>query len=760
MKFFQKTVTNYSAGNASGFNMDFGTQFDITRDILFAAKLQNFLVGSEGNSSIGTISWDTGEVETIDSSLILGVANKTLYRNVLLGLDLKKSLTRQDYPWVFRLGMEWHPHDVLFFRLGMDQKMDAPDVSDGGDSLGVLNSYTLGLGINLYGWRFDYAYRPNGEIKDLTSHVLSIAYVGAEPAEKLPANLETELVTASTLMRLYEPEDHLVTNAATVIAKGRINRGNIYILNEEEYELAGRGKKFSKEIILALGINDVTLGIPGVNQKLVHKVLRLAKFKDINRSQHKNSIVYLATLDYIKGDYPEKFNPTRYVTRSEMASLIVKIHRFLVPLSMKGIWEDIDILASQGILKGFPDGLIKGEEKLTKAQVAMVLSRLQGLSTKTKTKAEYSYLLKEHWAQGAIQALVNTKLYTMEDFTPRSTYVTKEQLVDLFSRLPFVQKTIKNLLDFDESGVDNDYSQEIDTLFLRRSAKEEENVNSDMEMFNELVSSDTQGVQTPGVINANPSADDFKYNEIMLEETKASVVTQNTIKPLPSITMYTPKDRTVVYNKYLKVKGAVGNSIKVYVNGVVAPITKSEFIKTIALKPGKNLVVVKAFNANGKYKRIAKKVLYLKTYSDIKDSDPYRKTLGAMITLGYVGGRGTKFYPNQKLTKVQYATFINKIYGYKVPVTSSKAFKDLSSSHWGYRNAYMLHKKGYLKAKNGFYKPNEYITRAFGVVVLTRTEKIKTLLESANAKPYSDVTSKVWANKHISAAKKAGLITP
>lgn len=713
LKLFQKKTKNYNKGNASGMNMDLGMQVELNRDIDLGVKMQNIFVNSAGG--FGSILWDTGEAETIDSYLITGISNKTLYRNLLLGIDLKKNLTRKEYPLTVMLGLEWHPHDALFFRCGMDQNLKAPDEADSGSKLDVVNNYTLGVGVNLYDWRFDYAYHPNTDIKDLTSHMFSISYVGPEPSEKPEQETEEELVTASPEMFLNAPEDRLVTTAVIVKAEGKVLRGDRYILNGEEYQLPSDGN-FQQEVILALGINDVTLAIPGYRKKLIHKVLRLADFKDIDDSLYKNQITNIATLGYIKGDYPDRFNPRRFVSRAEMAALVIKINRFTLPLSMKGIWSDADILASQGILRGFPDGLLKADEKLTKAQVAMVIARLQNIDVDTQAAGVFA---AEHWSEGAVSGLVSSGLYTAEDFSPRNALVTKEELVDLFSRLPAVQKSIDKMLNFDETGLDKDYSQEINAVFMRRPEKElninEQNVLND---FNKLPD--------------NTLNEDFNYQQMLFKEEVKPETQKTNEAGLPNLTILAPADKSIVYANSTVVQGNVSSAKSLYVNNTaVALAAGGSFKQAVTLKNGKNKLVVKAFNSSGKYARLERKIIKMPQLKDIPDDDQNKKEIAALTALGYINlEKDGTFKPAKKIVKAEYANIIARAYG----ITPEKAL------------TYM----------QGNYKPNDPISRAFAVVVITRIENISVPAQAGSA--YQDVDSKNWAYRHIAAAKNAGIL--
>ena len=79
---------------------------------------------------------------------------------------------------------------MLSLRAGFDQSVNSIDE----DVTAVTTAYTLGMGMEYQGFRFDYAYKLNPEFSELSTHYFSMCYNGFEEpkAEKAEKNTIAE----------------------------------------------------------------------------------------------------------------------------------------------------------------------------------------------------------------------------------------------------------------------------------------------------------------------------------------------------------------------------------------------------------------------------------------------------------------------------------------------------------------------------------------------------------------------------------------
>jgi hypothetical protein len=453
-KVLQKTITDYDEGNGSALNFDLGFYTEPLRELSFGLKVQNILQAGQGN-----VRWQTGVSERLDQYVTLGLANKTFLRNVLLGIEVKKNTAGAAYPGTLHFGAEWHPLEALFLRAGAGQYLIAPDVEDSGfNSLGLY--YSAGVGVNLFGLRLDYAYCPDKEVADLTTHYFSISYVGNEPLDKdlPPAQEEPPNSSAQTLpapevavaeadlsprIILQNPTANLTTTQAQLTVSGTLRNASAYVLNGEEYS----GQEIERQVDLIVGLNDLIIGLPAQPQLHRFKILRLSSFDDIHTEPARDSIVAVATLGLMSGDYPRRFNPRRVVSRQELAEIIVRLQNSS-PRVWRGAFAEADLLSNDGILIGFPDGRLLPNERLTKGQLALVLARLLGLPL--REARQRSIVSREHWADPAVAVLADTALYNSADFSPRGETVSRAYLAAMLARLPQINERIKALYFYED----------------------------------------------------------------------------------------------------------------------------------------------------------------------------------------------------------------------------------------------------------------------------------------------------------------------
>ncbi len=175
--------------SASGYETDLGLMYSPTDRLSFGATAQNVM---------GSVSWATSEQEKLPSILKIGTAYKALDNVIVsmdndIDLDGNKSLASH-------LGTEWQVIPMLALRAGLDQKNASID--DG--TVGLSTSYTLGVGINYAGFRFDYAYRQDPVFAEYSSQYFSFCYTGFEQPKQVKT---ADKVADKGIIEKYQPEE-------------------------------------------------------------------------------------------------------------------------------------------------------------------------------------------------------------------------------------------------------------------------------------------------------------------------------------------------------------------------------------------------------------------------------------------------------------------------------------------------------------------------------------------------------------------------
>ncbi|GBR75688.1 hypothetical protein NO2_0338 [Candidatus Termititenax persephonae] len=277
------------------------------------------------------------------------------------------------------------------------------------------------------------------------------AFILLSPAEVVVtgnAAAATTLVVKGAVPSVSEnPGTELVTFNLTTGAELLCLDGVIFLSEAS----TPNGGKYSGEKIrqaeLRIGLNDVTVGWPGASPLYQLKILRLPLFNDLAKVDERGSILALAALGALPGDLPHAYNPRRLVRRQELAAAILHLQGFAAP-ALRGVLDEIDLLANQGVIVGYPDGLLRANADLTKGELALTLARL--LDLPLRAARTQSIVNREHWADPAIGALVRSGLYVQSDFVPRDGGVTKAHLAELLARLPQVSERIRALADYQD----------------------------------------------------------------------------------------------------------------------------------------------------------------------------------------------------------------------------------------------------------------------------------------------------------------------
>ncbi len=223
-------------------------------------------------------------------------------------------------------------------------------------------------------------------------------------------------------------------------------------------------------------------------------------------------------------------------------------------------------------------------------------------------------------------------------------------------------------------------------------------------------------------------------------------------------------DKLITTSLVTDVKGIAADPqiILVKVNGIKVPISaRGEFQTKVALKVGKNAVMVEGFDRDGNLIEADKlRILRLITYPDVikgywaYEQTNYIGTLG--IIKGYPDG---KFKPEGLITRAELSTLLvrTKVGGDQfVPETSEVVFPDVPLEHWAVKYVNMAATTEIVKGyPDGTFKPSGNVTRAEGLTMIARFGGVK---EIPYAQEFTDVNAKHWAAPIIAGAYKEGML--
>ena len=222
-----------------------------------------------------------------------------------------------------------------------------------------------------------------------------------------------------------------------------------------------------------------------------------------------------------------------------------------------------------------------------------------------------------------------------------------------------------------------------------------------------------------------------------------------------------PNDKLITFESNVSVVGKVLDpSIqRLSVNGVPVRFgLRGDFKVDVALKEGKNAIVVKGRDSGGKLVGVDKvRILRLKTFPDVPlDSWVAIPTsLLAMqnIITGYPDG---SFKPEGNITRAEMCTLLIKTKYSVLKGSVQSKFKDVVSRHWAApyieraaRDSVVL---GY---PDKTFKPKNNITRAEGLAMITRLAQVT---QQAYKLEFPDINAKYWAADIIAGANQAGML--
>jgi hypothetical protein len=170
-------------------------------------------------------------------------------------------------------------------------------------------------------------------------------------------------------------------------------------------------------------------------------------------------IEYLTTLNIMDAYQDGNFYPTKEISRSELAVLLVKAKGFEIADDIKVRFSDVALQAYEApyislaverkYITGFPDGTFKPEQRVTRAEAATILARFSSLYLKPKLdKGPYWDVPANHWAASAIAATKDTGLFAYiadRGFGPKM-YLTRAEAAEIIAKTPLAKQKIEDFI--------------------------------------------------------------------------------------------------------------------------------------------------------------------------------------------------------------------------------------------------------------------------------------------------------------------------
>ncbi|MBU2529737.1 MAG: S-layer homology domain-containing protein, partial [Elusimicrobia bacterium] len=190
------------------------------------------------------------------------------------------------------------------------------------------------------------------------------------------------------------------------------------------------------------------------------RVLRLLSFPDVPVDYWaRKQIAVIATLGVIKG-YPDgNFKPEGNITRAEMATLLSRatgskgVQRTSKFKDVKNHWAEkfINVAVDKGWVNGYPGNIFKPQANITRAEGIAMIARFAEIKKKPYTNEFYD-LASNHWVADLVagaQAEGFLKYLEGKPFES-SKKLTRAEVAEILYQTGFIKKLTGDLFDFDK----------------------------------------------------------------------------------------------------------------------------------------------------------------------------------------------------------------------------------------------------------------------------------------------------------------------
>ncbi|MBN2057744.1 MAG: S-layer homology domain-containing protein, partial [Candidatus Saganbacteria bacterium] len=209
------------------------------------------------------------------------------------------------------------------------------------------------------------------------------------------------------------------------------------------------------------------------------RLLRLINFADVPDGYWaKRPIEDTGTVGLVEG-YPDgSFRPDRALTRAELATLLVRAKGLKLPdRSAKKVFKDVDptfwgakyieVAQQQGLVKGYPDGSFRPNNKITKAEGIAVLVRFENMKVAYEIyEKPYWDVSVNNWAAKYIQAAKEGGMlgYVKQNYLHPKQDLARAEAVEMLSKTTLAGTEIRDLYSWEKGFEQEGLPQERPSL--------------------------------------------------------------------------------------------------------------------------------------------------------------------------------------------------------------------------------------------------------------------------------------------------------
>jgi len=318
----------------------------------------------------------------------------------------------------------------------------------------VYSDTAYGVGLNLEGFSFDYAYHTFVGAPSIDNHYVSLSY-GLLPKKELKEPIVFD-----------SPSEKHITFEGTVAVSGKVYASSIHLLSINEipikFDLRG---EFNQKVDVAIGKNGIRVkALTESNQALVDTrlpVLRIIKFPDVASDYWVSIPISLLAMEDIITGYPDgNFKPEGKITRAEICSLLMKTKGLKAEEGGSGFkdvpnrhWAApyVAMAAELGVVKGYPDGSFRPKANITRAEGLAMVARFAGVSKEAYAN-QFPDIVSSFWAAPIIAGAHRAGILEYLKGRPfqRKRLLTRAETVEMLYRTQYVKDRLaKDLLNWE-----------------------------------------------------------------------------------------------------------------------------------------------------------------------------------------------------------------------------------------------------------------------------------------------------------------------